>query len=119
MRTLSLLTVILLMAISTKSLAQGADGGSVLIEKTDLAKSITLYPNPAIEFIDINLSILQAGNVQLTLHNIIGNEIPIESEILEEHKIRVRVKDLATGYYLLAVRDEQSKFRGTYKFIKR
>jgi hypothetical protein len=33
--------------------------------------------------------------------------------------VRLKVKDLATGYYLVAVRDEQLQFKATYKFLKR
>ena len=28
-------------------------------------------------------------------------------------------KDFDTGYYLIALKDDQSKFIGTYKFLKR
>jgi hypothetical protein len=42
-----------------------------------------------------------------------------ESEVTDEHEVRVRVKDLTMGYYLIAVREDQSQFRGTYKFLKR
>jgi hypothetical protein len=53
------------------------------------------------------------------VHNIIGNRINIETEVIDEHTLRVKVKDLASGYYLLAIKDPESKFRGTYKFLKR
>jgi hypothetical protein len=62
---------------------------------------------------------LYSSQAKLSLHNILGSEITIESEMIDEHELRVRVKDLPTGYYLLAVRDEATQFRGTYKFLKR
>jgi hypothetical protein len=87
-------------------------------------KSVHIYPNPASEFIFVKIDKLPVEKVRLTLHSIIGNQMEIETEIVDdvEHEgkvIRVRVKDLAAGYYLLAVKDDDSKFRGTFKFLKR
>jgi len=88
-------------------------------QEINLTKSVHLFPNPATEFVDVQLDHFPADKVVLTVHNIIGNELAVETEVLEENLIRVKVKDLASGYYLLAVKDEESKFRGTYKFLKR
>lgn len=88
-------------------------------ERTSFGKSISLYPNPAVEYVEVNLDQLHANKVRLTLYNIIGNEIQAETEVIDDHKIRVRVKDFASGYYLLALRDDETKFKGTYKFLKR
>ncbi|MGC1244353.1 MAG: T9SS type A sorting domain-containing protein [Chryseosolibacter sp.] len=85
----------------------------------NLTKSVHLFPNPATEFVDVQLDQFPALHVKLTVHNIIGNELQVETEVLDENLIRVKVKELAAGYYLLAVKDEDSNFRGTYKFLKR
>jgi hypothetical protein len=117
MRTLYPLLVMLI--ISTTCFAQGSEGISSHQEKADISKTITIYPNPATDFVNIKLNTLDATKTKITLFNILGNEIEVESEVVDAHEVRVRVKDLATGYYLLAVREEQSQFRGTYKFLKR
>lgn len=109
---------LLLLCMGEVTLAQSG-GGIPQAENADFSKSITLYPNPAAEYINVKLGSLQASHVKLTLYNIIGNEVAIETELMEENILRVRVKDLSTGYYLLAVRDESIQFRGTYKFLKR
>jgi hypothetical protein len=88
-------------------------------QEVNLAKSVHLFPNPATEDIFIELDHFPAENVVVTVHTIIGNELQVEKEVVEDNLIRVRVKDLASGYYLLAIKDEESKFRGTYKFLKR
>ncbi len=88
-------------------------------EKSSFAVSIAIYPNPAVEYIEVNLDQLLSSKVKLTVYNIIGNEIQAESEVVDDHKVRIRVKDFAAGYYLLALRDDETKFRGTYKFLKR
>jgi hypothetical protein len=88
-------------------------------QELNLTKSVHLFPNPATEDVYVELDQFPAANVNVTVHTIIGNELQVEKEVVDEHLIRVRVKDLASGYYLLAVKDEDSKFRGTYKFLKR
>lgn len=88
-------------------------------QEVDLSKSVHLFPNPATEFIEVHVDQFQASDVDLAVHSIIGNELPVETQVTGEHVLRISVKDLAPGYYLLAVRNEASKFRGTYKFLKR
>jgi hypothetical protein len=82
-------------------------------------KSIHIFPNPAVDFVHIRLDKVPARQVSLSLHNIIGNELKVETEVINEHEIRVRVKELDSGYYLLALTDDRDHFKGTYKFLKR
>lgn len=88
-------------------------------ERADISKSVHIYPNPTTEFVNVRLEHLNMDNVKVTMHNIIGNEINIETERVDEHEVRIRVKDFDAGYYLLALKDERSSFKGTYKFLKR
>ena len=88
-------------------------------ERNDISKSVHIFPNPAIEYVHVKLEHVNMDNVKVSMHNIIGNEINIETERIDEHELRIRVKDFDAGYYLIALKDEQSKFIGTYKFLKR
>lgn len=88
-------------------------------QEVNLTKSVHLFPNPATEDIFVELDHFPAEHVTVTVHSIIGNELSVEKEVIEDNVIRVKVKELAAGYYLLAVKDEESNFRGTYKFLKR
>jgi len=120
MRFVKLVLMVLMLSAFQLAMAQSQpDGPSAPTPEVNLTKSVHLFPNPATEFVDVQLDQFPAENVKLTVHNIIGNELQVETEILDEHLIRVKVKELATGYYLLAIKDEESKFRGTYKFLKR
>jgi hypothetical protein len=58
-------------------------------------------------------------DVTLTVHNIIGNVMSVESEVIDEHEVRIKVKDLSAGYYLIAIKDNSDRFQGTYKFLKK
>lgn len=120
MRFIRLVLVVLGLSAFQLATAQSQpEGRPEMAQEVNLVKSVHLYPNPATEFVDVQLDHLPAESVSLTVHNIIGNELQVETEVLEEDLIRVKVKDLASGYYLLAIKDEESNFRGTYKFLKR
>ena len=84
-----------------------------------IGSAIQVYPNPAIDYVNVKFDHLDSDNVRLSLHNIIGNEMEAEQEVLGPHEVRIRLKDFAAGYYLVAVRDEETNFMGTYKFVKK
>jgi Secretion system C-terminal sorting domain len=124
MRNLSLiLSFFLLLFLSGTAFGQAQtltpEAVAYTAEKTDLSKSITVYPNPAVEYINIKLSTLDASTTKIVLYTILGSELQTEKETVNDHEVRIKVKDLATGYYLIAVRDEQLQFKATYKFLKR
>ncbi|HMJ70829.1 MAG TPA: T9SS type A sorting domain-containing protein [Cyclobacteriaceae bacterium] len=85
----------------------------------NFTNSISIFPNPAIEYLNVKFDNPIAKKAKLTVHNVIGNTVEVESETIDDHEIRLKVKDLPVGYYLLAVRDEESNSRSTIKFLKR
>jgi hypothetical protein len=120
MRLLRIFTVALMIVSGALTvLAQERTAQSAQAERIDIFKSVQVFPNPADEFIHIKSEQFHSADVKLTLHNIIGNEIPSETEVVDEHELRIRVKDFTTGYYLIAVRDEKRKMTATVKFLKR
>lgn len=118
MRFSKLVFVMLFLSAFTVAQAQSQAEPAVAAE-TNLTKSVHLFPNPATEDVYVEVEQFPADKVNVTVHSIIGNKLEVETEVVGDHVIRVRVKDLASGYYLLAVKDEESSFRGTYKFLKR
>lgn len=119
MRFLRFLLLALMAAAVQTGWAQAQPEEPAYVAERDIAKSVHIFPNPATEFVHVKLERFPASKVKLTLHNIIGNQVEIETEVVDEHELRVKVKDLASGYYLLAVREEEAKYRGTFKFLKR
>jgi len=125
MRTLNLIFLLLFALAFEISYAQPGgplgDPGSqgVQLENQDISKSISIYPNPATDFVIVKSPALNAHQVKLTVFNILGNEMQTEIEVIDDHEVRVRVKEFSAGYYLIAVRDEKIQFKGTYKFLKR
>jgi hypothetical protein len=82
-------------------------------------KSTTVFPNPATDFLHIKTEREHVENIEFSLHNLIGNKQPIEIEQLNETEIRFRVKDLASGYYLVRMLDKQTNAQHIIKFVKR
>lgn len=79
---------------------------------------VDLYPNPTVQYLNIQI---EGTNADLTfhLHNIIGNEIKVKPEKQGDNLYRINVESLTPGYYLLMVKDPESKFTKTLKFLKR
>src|SRR5689334_11182672 len=94
-----LLALILILAGAAN--AQSQTEYATQPERTDISKSVRVFPNPTTDFVHVKIDQVKAQHLQLSLRNIIGNEISVETEIVDEHELRIRVKDLAAGYYLL------------------
>lgn len=77
-----------------------------------------IFPNPATDYLSIKFEAPLAKTIKLTLHNIIGNSLEVESEIVDDHEIRLKVKDLPAGVYLLALK-EDGRSQSCFKFLKR
>ncbi|MEP2771556.1 MAG: T9SS type A sorting domain-containing protein [Fulvivirga sp.] len=88
-------------------------------ELLDSKNEVKLFPNPSVEYLNVTIANSDLENVTFTVHNIIGNVVEVEVEEVGENDFKVNVKDLPTGYYLLAIKDEKKHFRETYKFLKK
>jgi Secretion system C-terminal sorting domain len=95
--------------------AQAKD--EALYGQTDPVKSVQVFPNPATEFLTIKFETPIAKKTKFTVHNIIGNELEIDPELIDEYEVHIKVKDLHEGYYFLAIQSASSK--STFKFLKR
>lgn len=111
--------LVLIVSGVSGTFAQEQGTPSAQIERADLSKSVQIFPNPSVEYVHVRIEQVQAADLRVSLHNIIGNEMSVETEIVNEHEIRLKVKDLDAGYYLIALRDDKIHFRGTYKFLKK
>lgn len=87
--------------------------------QTDPVKIVQVYPNPTTEYLTIKFENPAAKKSVFKIHNIIGNELEIEPEILDDHEARIKVKDLHEGYYFLTIQNGQTGIKSTHKFLKR
>jgi hypothetical protein len=85
----------------------------------DPVKSVQIYPNPATDYLTIKFESPVAKSSKLAFHSIIGSSIEVEQEAIDDFEIRVKVKDLPLGYYIIAIHDPQNNSRAIYKFLKK
>lgn len=79
---------------------------------------IDIYPNPATDFLTVDLSETNVQGVTFELRSMIGNSIRINPEQVGYQQYRIQLKDYATGYYFLIVQDEHARFKKAIKFLK-
>lgn len=117
MRTIrAYMTSLLLLLLA--QVAWGQSPEAVALSGADVLKAAHLYPNPAVEYLHVKFEQPVAREVSLELHSIIGNVLEIEQEIVDDYEVRVRVKDLPAGYYLLDVK-KPGVNHVAFKFLKR
>lgn len=80
---------------------------------------IELFPNPAVDFVVVQISNNELRNPEIELRSMIGNRVNVDIEKISTNKYRVPLKDFASGYYFLIVKDEYSRFKKAIKFLKR
>jgi len=105
-------------ALTVTQFAWGQSHDPSFSDRSEPVKMVKVFPNPASDFISLKFETPIAREVKVTLHNIIGNILEVESEIVDNSEIRLRVKELPTGVYLLAVKDADNT-QHSIKFLKR
>ncbi len=112
----SYIVSLLLTVAATAAMGQATEPLSAAT--VDVLKSAHVYPNPASEFVHVKFEQPIAREVNLELHSIIGNSLEVDAEVIDDFEVRVRVKDLPSGYYLLDVK-KPGLARTAFKFLKR
>lgn len=98
---------------------KGQQNAEVKVNVVNDANLVEIYPNPATNFLNINLSDSELKNVSFELYDIIGNKVNIETQELASDKYRIPVEKLHMGYYVLIVTDAQSRYKKAFKFSKK
>jgi len=87
-------------------------------ESLQMEVEVDLYPNPAIDFLNVTLKNSQLKNVEFEIYNIIGNKMDFEIDAVNANNYKINVKEFHSGYYLLILKDPVSRFNKAYKFRK-
>ena len=98
-----------------KSVAESAFKQNPSLE---LKNQVEIYPNPAAEFLIVEIKDSDLANVEFEMHSIIGNTIKIEPEEIARNTYKISVKSFNTGYYFLIVKDDYTRFKKAIKFLK-
>ena len=106
--------------ISFGAFAQtGGDFTSFGNELLELKNKVEIYPNPSVDFLNVKINNADLNKTELVVYSIIGSKYQVEIEKTEEYQFKIDVRDLPPGYYLLSIKDPQSDFSKTFKFLKR
>ena len=108
--------------ISQKVLAQGpgtARAEMSFPDKSDPVKAVQVFPNPATDVLSIRFERPQAKKIRLSVYTIIGNTVEVESDVVDDFEIRIKVRELPSGYYLVAINNPETSYKHTFKFLKR
>ncbi len=94
------------------------DVNNPAVAKSDKVK-VEVFPNPTSDYLTVDLSKLDLKSPKIEIRNIVGSQMRLDVEKLEDKKHRVDVKEYPPGYYLVLVRDDRSKFQQTVRFSKK
>lgn len=91
--------------------------GQILPNNFEDINIIRIYPNPAVDYIIIEVKESQLQDARFVLTSMIGNEIEIEPETLGEDKFRVGLVGYPAGFYFLVIQDDLSQFKKAFRFL--
>ena len=78
---------------------------------------IGIYPNPATDYIMVEIKQSQFQDTHFILTSMIGNEIEITPEELGEDKFRIGLVGYPAGFYFLVIEDDPSQFKKAFRFL--
>jgi len=79
---------------------------------------IEIYPNPAVDYLIVQVTNSTMQKAEFEMHSIIGNQMSIQVQDLGNGRYRIPVDQLAKGYYFLILKDESTRFKRAFKFLK-
>ena len=115
----AILILVLLAAMFSRTFAQGS--GEIGFDTNSLSEinKVEIFPNPSVDFLNIEINNSKLNNPVLELYSIIGNVVKVDLQEVEQNKFRMDVTSIPSGYYLVSIRDKDTHFKETYKFLKR
>ncbi len=85
----------------------------------DLSNQIEVYPNPSIDYLIVNIKDSNLKHTDFEMHSVIGNTVDVLVERVGKDQFKIDVKEYASGYYFLVVKDDQTQFKRAFKFLKK
>lgn len=120
-----IIVCMLLMLWGGAAFSQAGDDKTVSAEASfkqgaslDVKNVVEIYPNPATEFLIVQIKDSDLSEVEFEMHSIIGNTIKIEPEEIAKDTYKISVKNFNTGYYFLIVKDDYTRYKKAIKFLK-
>ena len=83
-----------------------------------LKNKVEVYPNPAVEFLIVEIENSDLNSVEFEMYSLIGNKVTIQPEEIAQDKYKISVKGFSSGYYFLRIKDDKNRFEKALKFLK-
>ena len=87
-----------------------------LNEKLIAGIDLEVYPNPAVDFINLKLHYAIDESLSITITNMQGQLV--KQEIMQQQTMQIDFSGLAAGAYLIMVKNTGGDLNNTYKVIK-
>ena len=78
--------------------------------------NLDLYPNPTEDFIYLDRKVFDSPSINYTIYQLSGKIEKQDSENLLKSQLRIKVRDLSSGIYILLVEDGTSRYIS--RFVK-
>lgn len=110
---------VLLVTAWTGAMAQSGELDRFSSSAMEELNKVKIYPNPTDDYLHVEIGNSSLKHPSLVLYNIIGNQVEVPVEKMKDNLYQIQVKNLPPGYYLVAIKDDETFFGETYKFIKK
>jgi type IX secretion system substrate protein len=87
-----------------------------LNEKLISGIDLTVYPNPAVDFINLKLNHAIDESLTITITNMQGQLV--KQEIMQQQTMKIDFSNLVAGTYLVIVKNAKGDLNNTYKVVK-
>ena len=84
----------------------------------DSKNSIELYPNPTVDYLIVHIKNSDLRDVQFEVRSLLGSEMLVEAEPIGGDRYRFPVKEFNTGYYFVIIKDEETRYKKAFRFLK-
>lgn len=113
--------LVLLLFVSASSISWGQSSPELQMNYSNFEKinKVEIYPNPTVDFINVEIKNSTLKDPKIEIFNIIGNAVEVEIEKTSNNNYQVNVKNLPSGYYLVTIKDDGALIKDMYKFLKR
>ncbi len=93
------------------------DTNALVIEELIALQEITLFPNPAADYLYFDTKNLkEKGDFHITLYNVLGQEVKASIRHEKEGILKIDIANFESGIYSLTIKTAQRKYQG--KFLK-
>jgi len=81
-------------------------------------KGVEYYPNPAAEYINVDLRATTVKNARFEVFSIIGNKVTVPVLRAGSGVYKMNLRGLANGYYMIMIKDVDNNQSQTIRFQK-